>query len=416
MSSRFPGPLRGLLVATLALTLSGCAWLGSVNPFAGDDDEAGPAPLMEFEPEGRLREQWDASIGSGLGDRYTRLRPAVRNDRVHAADAYGLVESRDLSTGERLWQTRIAAPDGGFLSGLVFWGRDDDGGSFLTGGVGADDSAVFVGTTEGTLVALRAQDGDELWRTKLSSEILAPPASDGERVFVPTLDGRLTALSRSDGSRIWSFSTQVPVLSLRGTGSPVVSEQLVLNGFSNGRLAALRAEDGEVAWDHVVSLPSGRSELERMADVDSAPLITSQGVFVSSYQGAVKALRLQDGNVGWERPISSHDNLAAGYGHLYVTDEDGVLHALDQDTGTEAWKQDGLTRRGVTGPAVFGSYVAVADADGYLHVFAQSGGRPVARIRVDRSGVRVAPVGVGDRVLVQGNGGRLAVYALERSN
>ena len=413
MSSR----CSGLLVAALVLTLPGCAWLGSVNPFAGDDEAAaGPAPLMEFEPEGRLREQWDASVGSGLGDRYTLLQPAVRNDRVYAADAYGLVEARDLATGERLWQTRIGAPDGGFLSGFMFWGRDDDGGSFLTGGVGADDSAVFVGTTEGTLVALRAQDGAELWRAKLSSEILAPPASDGERVFVPTLDGRLTALSRSDGSRIWSFDTQVPVLSLRGTGAPVVSEPLVFNGSANGRLTALRAADGQAVWDHVVSLPSGRSELERMADVDSAPLITPQGAFVSSYQGAVKSLRLQDGNVQWERPISSYANLAAGYGQLYVTDEEGVLHALDQGTGTESWQQDGLLRRGVTGPAVFGAHVAVADADGWLHLFAQSDGRPVARVRVDRSGVRVAPVGLGDRVLVQGNRGRLAVYALEGSN
>jgi outer membrane protein assembly factor BamB len=412
MSSRF----SGLLVAALVLTLPGCAWLGSVNPFGGDDEGTGPSPLMDFEPEGRLQEQWDASIGSGLGERYTLLQPAVRNDRIYAADAYGRVESRDLDSGERRWQTRIGTPDGGLLSGLVFWGRDDDGGSFLTGGVGADDSTVFVGTTEGSVVALRAQDGAELWRAKLSSEILAPPASDGERVFVPTLDGRLTALSRSDGSRIWSFATQVPVLSLRGTGTPVVSEPLVFNGSANGRLTALRAEDGQTVWDHVVAVPSGRSELERMADVDSAPLITPRGAYVSSYQGAVKSLRLQDGNVQWERPISSHGSLAAGYGQLYVTDEDGALHALEQDTGTEAWQQDGLLRRGVTGPAVFGAYVAVADADGWLHVFAQSDGRPVARIRVDRSGVRVAPVGLGDQVLIQGNGGRLALYALERSN
>lgn len=416
MSSRDSGPLRGLLVVALVLTLPGCAWLGRINPFAGDDEGTGPAPLMEFEPEGRLREQWDASIGSGLGERYILLHPAVRNGRVHAADAYGLVETRELASGERLWQTRIGSPAGGLLSGLVFWGRDDDGGSFLTGGVGADDTAVFIGTTEGTLVALRAQDGAELWRKNLSSEILAPPASDGERVFVPTLDGRLTALSRSDGSRIWSFDTQVPVLSLRGTGTPVLSEPLVFNGFANGRLTALRAEDGQVVWDHVVALPSGRSELERMADIDSAPLVTPQGVFVSSYQGAVKSLRLQDGNVQWERPISSYGSLAVGYGQLYVTDEEGVLHALDQGTGTESWQQDGLLRRGVTGPAVFGAWVAVADADGWLHVFAQSDGRPVARVRVDRAGVRVAPTGLGDRILVQGNGGRLAVYVLERSN
>lgn len=409
-------PLRPVLLAVLTLSLSGCAWLSSVNPFGGKDDGTGPAPLIDFKPEGSIHREWSVSIGNGLGKRYTRLVPAVVGDVVYAADAYGDVEARSLSTGKRIWQARVGTPGGGFLSSLVFWGRDDDGGSFVSGGVAADDLTVFVGTEDGVLIALRASDGGELWRATLSSEILSPPAMDADKVFVATLDGRLTALSRSDGSRLWSYDTQVPVLTLRGTGHPVVSDPLVFIGFANGRVAALRAADGSTVWEHVVALPTGRSELDRMADVDAAPLIQPSGAYVASYQGALKSLRLQDGNVQWEHPISTYDALAEGYGQIYVTTADGSLVAVGEGNGNVVWQQDGLARRGVTGPAVFGPWIAVGDAEGYVHLFAQSDGRPVARVKVDGRGLRSAPIGLDDGFLVQGDSGRLARYSFDQAS
>jgi outer membrane protein assembly factor BamB len=411
-----PAALRAVAAVAVLALLPGCAWMSSLNPFGGDDEELGPAPLIDLDPEVRLREQWDAAVGGGTGARYNRLVPAVAGDLVVAADAYGVVEARRLEDGERLWQTRIGTPEGGFLSALVFWGRDDDGGSFVTGGVGADRDAAFVGTENGELVALRLSDGGELWRAQLSSEVLAPAASDGEHVLVATLDGRLAALSRSDASRLWSYDTQVPVLTLRGTAGPVISDPLAFMGFANGRLTALRVDSGQVVWEHVVSLPTGRSELERMADVDNAPLVGPNGAYVASYQGAIKSLRLADGQVQWERPLSSHGGLAEGYGQVYATAEDGTLRAFDSVSGNVVWEQDALARRGVTGPAVFGPWVAVGDAEGYVHVFAQSDGRPVGRVRVDSDGIRSAPTGVGDRLLVYGNDGRLAVYRAERTD
>ncbi|MEE4298762.1 MAG: outer membrane protein assembly factor BamB [Pseudomonadales bacterium] len=392
----------------LTMVLGGCSWFG------GDDEELGPEPLMEFEPEGEVLELWDGRVGAGLGERYTRLVPAIDGDVLYAADAYGVVEARRLEDGERLWQTRIGSPEGGVLGAVAFWGRDDDEGSFVTGGVGAGEGRLFLGTENGELVALRGADGEELWRFQLSSEILAPVAAGDGRVFVVSEDGRLTALAAEDGTRIWSYDTQVPVLTLRGTGAPVWSDPIVFAGFANGRLTALRGESGEVLWEHVVALPSGRSELERIADLDGSPLLTPVGAFVASYQGAIKSLRLQDGAVQWERPISSHAELAEGYGQIYSTDEDGVIRAMDQVSGNVVWEQAGLARRGVTGPAVFGPWLAVGDFEGWVHLFAQSDGRPLARVRVDRNGIRNAPISTGDRLVVLGNGGRLVVLRFER--
>ncbi len=403
------------LVVLLAGLVSGCAWLQRVNPFSSDDDELQPAPLMEFTPEARIHTEWRESVGSGLGRRFNRLQPAIHGNRIYTADAYGMVEARERDSGNRIWQTRIGVPEGALLGAIAVWERDNDRGSFVTGGVYADDFAVFVGTTRGEFIALRADDGGELWRVMLSSEVLAPAASSRDHVFAMTGDGRLRALSRSDGRQIWSYDTQVPVLSLRGTSAPVFSDPLVFQGFSSGRLTALRGDSGQVVWEVPVGLPTGRSELERMADVDGSPVITPAGAFAVSYQGAVKSLRLQDGFTQWERPMSSFVPLAEGYGQIYVVDDQGVIHALDQSSGSVIWQQDGLLRRGVSGAASVGAFLAVGDAEGYLHVFAQTDGRPVARTRIDRRGIRVAPVSDGSRLYVLGNSGRLEVVRVERN-
>ncbi len=407
-------PVRCTLLILFAALLSGCAWMQRINPFSSEDAEIAPAPLMDFAPEARLRTDWRSSVGAGLGRRFNRLQPALHRDRLYVADAFGLVEARDAESGERLWQTRIGLPDGALLGAFAIWERDNDRGSFVTGGVHADDFAVFVGTTRGEFVALRADDGGELWRVTLSSEVLAPAASNRDLIFVVTGDGRLRALSRSDGRRVWSYDTQVPVLSMRGTSAPVFSDPFLFQGFPNGRLAALRADSGEIVWESAVGVPSGRSELERIADVDGTPLVTPSGVFAASFQGAAKSMRLQDGMVQWERPMSTVNPLAEGYGQVYVVDERGVIHALDQSTGSVVWQQDGLRRRGVSGAATLGAYVAVGDAQGYLHLFAQTDGRPVARTRIDRRGIRVAPASDRERLYVLGNSGRLEALSAER--
>lgn len=405
---------RIVVLALLASLLSGCAWMQRINPFSSDDGELQPAPLMEFTPEARISTEWRDSVGAGLGRRYHRITPAIRGDRIYAADAFGLVEARDRSSGERLWQTRVGIPEGALLGAVAIWEQDDDRGSFLSGGVHADDFAVFVGTTRGEFIALREDDGSELWRVTLSSEVLAPAASSREHIFVMTGDGRLRALSRSDGRRVWSYDTQVPVLTLRGTAGPVYSDPLVFQAFDSGRLTALRGDSGQVVWEVPVGVPTGRSELERMADVDNGPLITPAGAFAVSYQGAVKSLRLQDGFTQWERPLSSFHPLAEGYGQIYVVDEQGVIHALDQASGSVVWQQEGLLRRGVTGVVTLGAFLAVGDADGYLHLFAQSDGRPIARTRIDRRGIRVTPVVAGSILYVLGNSGRLQALRVER--
>jgi outer membrane protein assembly factor BamB len=401
-------PMRSLIVLGAALLVAGCAWMPFVG---GDDDATAPAELQRFDAEVRVLREWSRGVGDGLGRKYLRLHPAVTADRVFAADGYGLVAAFDRFTGERLWRSRVAEHPEGALGAFNLFDRRDP--SFVTGGVGTAHGYVLLGTTHGEVVALAAADGEQVWRADVGSEVLASPVGGRGLVFVQTIDGRLLALEREDGSVRWSFDNQVPVLTLRGTATPVYDAGIVYAGFANGMVAAVRAQNGEPIWQHRVMLPEGRSELERMVDVDGTPVLSGGILYVAAYQGRLKALRASDGSLLWERDFSSFLDLAEGYGQVYVVDENDVITAVDQRTAEVVWRQEGLRRRDLTSPIAFSNYLVVGDAEGYIHVLAQSDGRFLGRRRVDRSGVRSRPMVADDLFYVLGNSGRLRALNIE---
>ena len=415
------GAARSLSFAVLAFTAAGCGWF-SWLPWVGDGDEGPdpmkPAELVDFTAEVRIERLWRASIGKGLGRKYLRLNPSVLANRVYAADGYGVVEARDRFSGKRVWRSEIDPYNearGGRFSGLTgFKVFDRTDPSFIGGGVGAGGGMVLIGTTGGTVVALSATHGEELWRAYVGSEVLSQPAFGDDAVFAQTIDGRLLALEADDGSVRWSFDIQVPVLTLRGTASPVFEAGVVYAGFANGTVSAIRTGNGEPIWEHRVMLPEGRSELDRIVDVDGSPLLAGPLVYAVAYQGRLKALRRADGNALWQLDHSSHLDLATGYGHVYVVDETDAVIAIDEQTAREVWRQEGLYRRKLSSPRAFGNYVVVGDDDGYLHVLAQSDGRFLGRQKLDGKGIRsTMSVSEGRTLYVLGNSGSLQAVEIE---
>ena len=405
-------------LTVFAMAAGGCGWFSWV-PWIGDKDDGPdplkPADLVDFDPEVRIERRWKAAIGKGLGRKYLRLNPVVLADRIYAADGYGVVEARDRFSGKREWRTQISPYGdikGGMFSSFNFFDRTDP--SFVSGGVGAGGGLVLLGTTGGTVVALSAAHGGEVWRVYLGSEILSRPAFGDNAVFAQTIDGRLLALEQSDGGVRWSFDIQVPVLTLRGTASPAYDNGIVYAGFANGTVSAIRTENGEPIWEHRVMLPEGRSELDRIVDVDGSPLLAGPLVYAVAYQGQLKALRRADGNALWQLDHSSHLDLAQGYGHVYVIDETDAVVAIDEQTAREVWRQEGLYRRKLSSPLTFGNYLVVGDDDGYLHVLAQSDGRFLGRQKLDGKGIRSAmSVSEGRRLYVFGNSGSLQAVEIE---
>jgi len=406
--------LRAAAIAATAL-LGGCA-VFSFLPFVDDPADEGkegePVPLEAFTAEADIERLWRTKVGRGLGRKVVRLAPTVVADRIYAADGYGRVMALDRFNGRRVWSATIGKPDESPF--FEFWDRRDP--SFVTGGVGAAEGRILLGTMRGEVVALDAGDGTELWRRQLSSEVLAPPMGADGVVMTQTNDGRLVALEAEDGSTRWSFDNQVPLLSLRGTATPQLARGFVYAGFGDGRVIAMDAESGAMAWEHRIMLPQGRSELDRLVDVDGSPLFVPErgGVlFAASYQGRLKALRGQDGGVLWDIEASSFLDLAEGYGQVYVVSDDDVVTAVQQATAAIVWRQEGLMNRKLSSPTAFGNYVLVADSEGFLHVLAQSDGRFVARRKLG-SGVRSRMIEADNVVYVLGNDGNLDALEIKR--
>ena len=416
-------PRRGLrrlaLMLALSLLAGGCSWFSWVPGIGGKDEKKEalePAKLVDFVAEAQIERRWRASIGAGLGRKYLRLNPVIVADRIYAADGYGVVEARDRFSGKRVWRTEIGKARKGrsgrfrMIPRLGFFDRRDV--SFVSGGVGAGDGFVLLGTTDGELVALSAADGSEQWRAYVGSEILCRPAVGDGAVLVQTIDGRLLALEQEDGAVRWSFDNQVPILTLRGSASPLFDGNAVYAGFANGMVSAVRADNGEPLWEHRVMLPEGRSELDRMVDVDGSPLLDGPLLYAVSYQGRLKALRRADGAPLWQHEISSYLDLASGYGHIYAVDEADHVVAIDQQTSEVVWRQEGLQRRKLSSPAAFSNYLVVGDDEGYVHVLAQSDGRFLARRKLDGKGIRSGmAVADGRTLYVLTNSG--ALHALE---
>lgn len=373
-----------VLVLLAVQWLSACSWL------RGDDNATPPAELTDIQSRATLVKIWERDVGAGIDEQFLRLRPAVAGGSVFAAERKGTVRAFNATDGKQLWEsdTRIS----------------------ISSGVGVGESLVLVGSNDAEVVALDWRDGHEVWRTRVSSEVLAVPGADKGTVVVQSVDGKLTGLSATDGSRLWVYDRSAPVLSLRGTSSPVVTQGVVIAGADNGKLVVLDLAKGLPAWETSVAIPKGRSELERMVDIDSQPQIWGKTIYTVSYQGRAVALDGESGRVVWSRDMSSVAGMGVDINNVYVTDDASHVWSLDRDTGTSNWKQDKLANRTLTAPVSIGDYVAVADFEGYVHLLARSDGELAGRIRADSKGVLAPLVVDGDTLYVYGNGASLTAY------
>ncbi len=354
--------------------------------------ELPPADLPDFKEEVELHKEWSRSIGEGQGDTYNMLVPAVDGEQIYAADVEGLVMALDRMSGDVLWKKDLEAP--------------------VSGAVGAGYGLVLLGTLKGEVIALDAASGEEKWRARVTSEVLAAPAVNGDVVLVQTQDDRLIAFDADTGKQRWIYENTPAVLTLRGTGSPVLTNRLAIAGLSSGKVIALDAQRGLPVWEQRVAIPQGRSELDRVVDIDGGLLLSGGTLYAVSYQGRVAALDLQNGRIRWQREASSSMGVAQGFGNVYVSLANGSVEGIDERSASALWNNDALARRQLSAPAVFSSYVAVGDLEGYLHLISQVDGRFVGRTRIDSDGLRARPLVVGDWLYAFGNGGKLVALTI----
>lgn len=379
----------GLILVTGLL--AGC---GAIPWFGKDRDPTPPTKLSNFVPEVEIATLWSLRPTRGSDGRRLYLVPALASGRLYVADARGRVVALTPETGKILWERE---------TGLAFSGGPDIEGERLA-----------LGTSQGELVALSTQDGRELWRAQLGSEVLSVPrfAGDGKLV-VHTLDDTLHGIDATTGKDLWHLAYPAPVLTLRGSSSPTVAPGGVVVGLSGGKLVKLDPADGAPLWEIIVSRPSGRSELARIADIDADPMVIDNTLYVGSYNGDLAAVNATTGEVLWRRELSAHAGLSVGNDSLFVTDSQDRIWGADLTFGAGRWQQENLRYRQLTAPAPIGKLLAVGDLEGYLHLLDQADGRLVGRLRITKKGgIAARPLVAGERLYVYAEDGTLAALTV----
>jgi outer membrane protein assembly factor BamB len=353
-----------------------------------------PAPLQTLSTNPPITTAWRANTGAGHKKERLALSPSLSGDTLISVSPRGHVRAFDAHSGAARWQQRLSTD--------------------ISAPAAIADGVVVVAGQRGDLYGLRAQDGSEIWRAQTSSEVLARPAINAQFVSVRTVDGKLTTFSAKEGVRLWTYEQSVPILSLRGTSAPVFFQDLVFSGFDNGRVTALDAQTGKPRWEVQVTDARGRTELERMVDIDMAPLIHDYALYIATYQGHIAAFSLSNGDILWKKEISSYGDLAVDNNALYLSDSKGHVWAFERRSGDTLWKQDQLHDRQLSAPVIHGDYLVVGDLEGYLHWLRRDNGAQAGRLQVSKAPFHAPALTFGEMLVAQNSDGSLIAVGLKQ--
>ena len=376
--------IASLIVATMLVASCGI--------FGDKEEELKPMELVNFDQTLKIRKIWSANVGGNAEFLRLGLQPAGDGSRIYAASHDGNVTAFNPENGKQIWRNKLETE--------------------LTGGPGVGEGRVVVASKDGYAIALDAATGEEQWRVAVEGESLARPLIKDDTVIVQTIDNRVEALYLFDGRKRWTLVQSAPALTIRGSAIPVIVGQTVIAGFDSGRIVAADLDTGTIVWESLLSPPKGRSDLDRLSDIDGSIAVVGQDIYAAGYQGRVASLASESGQVLWNRDISSFSGVSADWNSVYTVRDDGEIVAMKRSNGNEIWRNASLLRREPTLPVPFNTTVVVGDLEGYLHFFNNIDGEPVARVRLASKAITALPLVIANRLYVQGDGGNLAAYVV----
>ncbi|MCL6711105.1 outer membrane protein assembly factor BamB [Pseudoxanthomonas sp. z9] len=429
---------RLLAMAALVLVLSGCStikgWFGGNKK---DEKPTEPAELVEFTPSVEVAKLWSANVGKGEDRLGLQQGPVVADGRVYAAAVEGGVRALDLQTGKEVWHFKPEKTRAGDAAQPDQVAEEPASGEEETkaakrarkeaaklakkaakrkiewrfsGGPGAGDGLVVIGTLDGRVIALDANDGTEKWRAKVPNEVITAPAVGQGYVLVRTNDGRVTAFDAASGERRWFWTSELPSLTVRGNAPVTLGPGVVFVGNDDGTVAALSLRDGRQVWSQTVGSADGRSELDRMADVDGPPVLDGTTLFATSYKKETVAIEGPSGRPLWQRDNGGPGGLGVTSSYVVVADQGGTVWGLDRYSGNATWSNPKMLRRSLTAPSIHGDYAVVGDFDGYVHWLKLDNGEEAARARAGGKAIRAKPVVADGILLIQNVEGELTAF------
>ena len=400
--------IKILAIISIASILSGCVtglWSTVQDEWSAVEDlvpsyehpedeknksgKSKPTKLFDVEKKVDLVKLWTSSVVGSQELIGAGFKHALFDNKIYVADKNGLVASIASDSGGIIWKIDLNIP--------------------LGGGVGIGGDQIFVGGTDGDVIALDASNGIKNWQRTTSSEILSAPTGNGDITIVQSQDGRIYALDAQNGEVRWQYEVEVPILSLRGTSSPIVKGNTAIVGFSTGKVYAFSAATGDTIWENRIGVPRGRSELERMVDVDGDSVFSDEILYAASHQGRIGAIS-KTGRALWYQDANTVLGPAVGSNHVYIVETNNDIIAMDKNTGIIIWSNKHLRYRNLAPPSVANGYLLIGDYEGYLHILSEDDGDFIGRIKVDSSGISAPLIVDGKIIYVLDNDGAVSAY------
>lgn len=359
--------MNRLPVLLIILVLAAC---GSKN------QDTKPNDLTDVEKVGSVKVLWKKNLKRSEDAYGYKLIPSENNGNLYVASQFGQVLSLNAKTGAANWEVDLE--------------------SEISAGPGVGDTILVVGGPEGKVIALDIDSGSVLWENSVTSEVLSPPVIDRNKVVVRTQDGRVYGFSIQNGQRDWVFDTNIPNLTLRGNSTPIAKGGRIYIGFDNGKVAALNILDGSVLWQQNVINSQGKTEIDRIADIDGDIAVVATDLYLSSAADKTMSVATESGRVLWSQNIGSVTGVTVSRRSLYLSDNQSIINELNRMDGTKGWVQDSLLNRNLTKPSYYLGDLLVGDYEGYVHIIDGVSGEVINRVKAGKDQLYHAPLVVGD--------------------
>ncbi|OGV25799.1 MAG: outer membrane protein assembly factor BamB [Legionellales bacterium RIFCSPHIGHO2_12_FULL_37_14] len=382
-----------IITVTVLITAAACSKIDDF--FLGKDNTPIPKSLPPATNTIRLNQLWRVDLGAGSAYMHEKLAPRVKGNYIYVALPGGSLQKRSIFSGDLVWKQIIT--------------------NGISSGPTVAEGIVAVGEQHSGLAVIDQETGKILWKRRVLGEVLARPLIVRGKVVVKTVEGHIYAFDKT-GKRIWHWQHGSPELILKASSSPVLAQNhLILVGFADGKLDAVSASSGELAWQKSIVYGQGASDVERLVDIDADPIVDGDRLLLASYQGFVAAVSLENGDVLWKQPASVYQNMTLGNNKLFIADAKSVIWALNPDNGQVLWRQVGLKSRDVTSPSHTPLGIVLGDKTSYVHVLSLSTGALIGQTKL-QSAISMSPYAVGKTVYILTVKGQLYALRLVRNN
>ena len=207
-------------------------------------------------------------------------------------------------------------------------------------GAGCGGRTIAAAQEDGVLAAFD-MGGEELWRKDGEGGIASPPLVSGGAVFILRHGGRLNAYSARRGALLWRFVSPLESrLRTRLDSSPAAFGGLVYADAGNGAVAAVRSQNGRLKWISRMAEARAANSFSNILNM-TTPAARGGVVCAAAHHGHVGCADAEEGTVLWRKPFSAVRRAAVDIGgaRVFAVSDGGEVRAYSARDGKFLWKR-----------------------------------------------------------------------------